>query len=72
MWQKGLECLAAALGQVKTMLDRNERLVLGESLVFQWEIILDGQKSCCILVIEEKYVDLLCKFPYLWEVTELK
>lgn len=34
MWQKGLECLAAALGQVKTMLDRNERLVLGESLVF--------------------------------------
>ena len=72
MWQKDLECLAAALGQVKNMLDRNERSVLAESLVFEWEIILDIQKSCYIVVTEEKYVDSLWKFAYLWEITQLK
>lgn len=70
MRHKGLECLAA-LGQAKNTLDRNGRSVFGVSLVFEWEIILDSQKSCCTLVREE-YVDLLWKFPYLWELTDLE
>lgn len=45
MCQKGLECLAAALGQGKNRLERNERFVSAEKLGFEWEIILDGQKK---------------------------
>lgn len=71
MCQKGLECLAAALGQGKNRLERNERSILAEKLVFEWEIILNGQKCCYMVVREEKYVALLSKFSCLWEVTEL-
>lgn len=71
MWHKGLECLAV-LGQAKNTLDRNASSLFGLSLVFEWEIILDSQESCYILITEEKYVDSLWKFPCLWELTDLE